>query len=199
MLKLQGTLWCKQSGLRMPYWVYLQCMKRHTMYLSTCVSLGTNPCQSKLLSPLPPSLCFYTHAKINARLPFEPDINVKKDTLIYSHNRSRLFRNITAFGLIHFLCWGNIALFNLGTDVPKITSDYAGTEYPYWWTSVAQLQVEYSGTVALLCASIGKKCICVSFIHSHQFQILRQSHVVVNKYRGDILYFRDASLNVIIL
>ncbi len=132
MLKLQGTMWSKHTGLRVPSLIHSQCSNHPILHLSTYVFAGMKPHKSKELPISVQSLRFYP--KVNARLPFEPEINVKKETLIYSQNPGPKFRILPVFGLSQLLFWGNLAhiTYNVGIG-------------------------DWDGTLALLFVSLGKK------------------------------------------
>ena len=90
------------------------------------------------------------------KLPFEVDTNLPTDVAIYSYNNDKMFKMISAFGVVQFIFWGNIAYFSY--SMPSLVSK--GGKNPFsensWWAMIANVQSKYKTHLAVACLGLGK-------------------------------------------
>ena len=91
------------------------------------------------------------------KLPFEVNLKVPKDTLLYQHTNERFFRMLSFFGLAQLVFWGQLAVFSYTSlDVIDTGSADLGIQKDTFWGKVIMLQTQYKERIAGLCLAIGK-------------------------------------------
>lgn len=91
------------------------------------------------------------------KLPFEVDIKVPKETLLYTHTNPKFFKMLSIFGVAQLIFWGQLALFSY-TSLEIIDSNdgQSSINKDTFWGKILVMQTEYKSRIAVLCLAIGK-------------------------------------------